>query len=164
MSDRSKIPPPDNSANMKNRNKGTSGTNRQYDQAQGNRGKQKNPSQKRSKMAIVTFRVPKGFFSFQELQAKHLRITSKGELLSRGIVSNNHWTLQAYDYLSFTKGVKGGEKNISGALQRIGNAMKGHKPTHSSDFWINSRSFVDDHHPDELADYLEYCPAIDGYY
>jgi hypothetical protein len=30
---------------MPNANKGTSGTNRQYDQNQGNRGKQKNPNQ-----------------------------------------------------------------------------------------------------------------------
>ena len=37
-----KIAPKDNSANMKNGNKGTSGTNRQYDQAQGNRGTQMN--------------------------------------------------------------------------------------------------------------------------
>ncbi|NLS14902.1 hypothetical protein HGP28_18760 [Vibrio sp. SM6] len=41
-----KITPADNSANMKNANKGTSGTNRQYSQAQGNRGKQLNPNQK----------------------------------------------------------------------------------------------------------------------
>jgi hypothetical protein len=36
----SKIAPKDNSANMRNANKGTSGTNKQYDQSQGNRGKQ----------------------------------------------------------------------------------------------------------------------------
>jgi hypothetical protein len=35
-----KIAPKDNSSNMKNANKGTPGTNRQYDQVQGNRGKQ----------------------------------------------------------------------------------------------------------------------------
>jgi hypothetical protein len=35
-----KIAPKDNSANMPNGNKGTLGTNPQYDQAQGNRGKQ----------------------------------------------------------------------------------------------------------------------------
>lgn len=35
-----KIAPKDNSANMPNANKGTPGTNRQYDQNQGNRGKQ----------------------------------------------------------------------------------------------------------------------------
>lgn len=35
-----KIAPQDNSSNMDNANKGTSGTNRQYDQVQGNRGKQ----------------------------------------------------------------------------------------------------------------------------
>jgi hypothetical protein len=34
-----KIKPKDNATNQKNANKGTDGTNRQYDQAQGNRGK-----------------------------------------------------------------------------------------------------------------------------
>jgi len=37
------IKPQDNSANLVNKNKGSDGTNRQYDQAQGNRGKQLNP-------------------------------------------------------------------------------------------------------------------------
>jgi hypothetical protein len=37
--------PSDKNANEQNPNKGTSGTNRQYDQAQGNRGKQLNPNQ-----------------------------------------------------------------------------------------------------------------------
>lgn len=36
--------PEDNDSNQNNPNKGKSGTNRQYDQAQGNRGKQLNPS------------------------------------------------------------------------------------------------------------------------
>ena len=36
-----KIQPSDNSSNQKNSNKGTSGTNRQYDQVHGNRSKQK---------------------------------------------------------------------------------------------------------------------------
>ena len=40
-----KIKPSDNRANQQNPNKGTPGTNRQYDQGQGNRGKQKNPNQ-----------------------------------------------------------------------------------------------------------------------
>lgn len=40
-----KIAPKDNSANMPNANKGTSGTNRQYDQVQGNRGKQLSENQ-----------------------------------------------------------------------------------------------------------------------
>nr|WP_321255730.1 hypothetical protein [uncultured Pseudodesulfovibrio sp.] len=35
--------PKDNQANQPNANKGTRGTNKQYDKAQGNRGKQKNP-------------------------------------------------------------------------------------------------------------------------
>lgn len=39
------IAPRDNEANQQNRNKGTAGTNRQLDQAQGNRGKQLNPNQ-----------------------------------------------------------------------------------------------------------------------
>ena len=38
--------PKDNSANIKNPNKGQSGTNKQYDQNQGNRGKQMNPQPK----------------------------------------------------------------------------------------------------------------------
>ena len=41
-----KITPKDNAANEQNANKGTSGTNRQYDQNEGNRGKQLNPNQK----------------------------------------------------------------------------------------------------------------------
>lgn len=41
------IGPKDNQANIKNPNKGTPGTNRQYDQAQGNRGKQLNPNHKK---------------------------------------------------------------------------------------------------------------------
>ena len=41
------INPKDNAANISNPNKGTPGTNRQYDQNQGNRGKQLNPNQKK---------------------------------------------------------------------------------------------------------------------
>jgi len=41
-----KIKPADNQSNMQNPNKGTAGTNRQYDQNQGNRGKQLNPNKK----------------------------------------------------------------------------------------------------------------------
>ena len=37
--------PNQNSANQKNSNRGTSGTNRQYDKAQGNKGQQLNPNQ-----------------------------------------------------------------------------------------------------------------------
>ena len=40
------ISPKNNSANMSNANKGTSGTNRQNSQAQGNRGAQLNPNRK----------------------------------------------------------------------------------------------------------------------
>ena len=41
------IRPSDNASNMQNPNKGTAGTNRQYDQNQGNRGKQLNPNKKK---------------------------------------------------------------------------------------------------------------------
>ena len=41
--------PKNNSANQQNANKGTSGTNRAYDKAQGNRGKQLNPNQQSTK-------------------------------------------------------------------------------------------------------------------
>lgn len=46
-----KIASKDNSSNMKNANKGTSGTNRQYDQAQGNRGAQMNKPRQSSSSA-----------------------------------------------------------------------------------------------------------------
>ena len=42
-------PSRDDNSNMSNANKGSSGTNTQYDQNQGNRGKQLNPNQKPSK-------------------------------------------------------------------------------------------------------------------
>jgi len=42
-----KITPQNNTANQKNANKGTAGTNRQYDQAQGNRGKQLEQNRKK---------------------------------------------------------------------------------------------------------------------
>lgn len=41
-----KISPSSNQANQGNANKGTSGTNKQYSQVQGNKGKQMNPNQK----------------------------------------------------------------------------------------------------------------------
>ncbi len=44
-----KISPVNNTANIKNPNLGTNGTNRQYDQNQGNRGKQLNPNHKNKK-------------------------------------------------------------------------------------------------------------------
>ncbi|MCB9360876.1 MAG: hypothetical protein H6587_05625 [Flavobacteriales bacterium] len=37
---RKKIAPKDNASNMQNSNRGTKGTNKQYDQNQGNRSKQ----------------------------------------------------------------------------------------------------------------------------
>lgn len=44
MSD--KIKPEDNATNQQNANKGTIGTNKQYDQNKGNRGGQLNPNRK----------------------------------------------------------------------------------------------------------------------
>lgn len=44
-----KIKPKDNQSNIKNANKGTSGTNKQYDRAKGNKGKQLNQNQKKGK-------------------------------------------------------------------------------------------------------------------
>jgi hypothetical protein len=43
--------PANNNANVPNANKGTSGTNLQYDKAQGNRGAQMNPQQQGGKKA-----------------------------------------------------------------------------------------------------------------
>ena len=48
MTTKKPIAPANNEANMGNANKGTSGTNRQYDQAQGNRGKQMDPQQQQA--------------------------------------------------------------------------------------------------------------------
>lgn len=44
-----KITPEQNAANSQNANKGTLGTNKQFAQNQGNRGKQMNPNQSKSK-------------------------------------------------------------------------------------------------------------------
>ncbi len=44
---KNKITPAQNQANIQNSNRGTSGTNRQYDQNQGNRGKQLNNNNKK---------------------------------------------------------------------------------------------------------------------
>lgn len=44
-----KILPKDNESNIPNPNKGTRGTNKQYSQNQGNRGKQLNPNQEKLK-------------------------------------------------------------------------------------------------------------------
>lgn len=44
---RKRIDPAYNSANQQNANQGTKGTNRQYDQNQGNRGKQLNPNRQK---------------------------------------------------------------------------------------------------------------------
>ncbi|MGC5473559.1 hypothetical protein, partial [Aeromonas veronii] len=46
MSKHAPIKPADNTANMQNKNAGSPGTNRQYDQNQGNRGKDMNPNRK----------------------------------------------------------------------------------------------------------------------
>jgi hypothetical protein len=45
----SKTTPQNNRSNQQNSNKGTAGTNRSYDQAQGNRGKQMNPNNTKRK-------------------------------------------------------------------------------------------------------------------
>lgn len=43
-----KIKPADNASNIRNANKGTPGTNRQYDQNQGNRGRQLEESKQKA--------------------------------------------------------------------------------------------------------------------
>lgn len=49
MSAKMPITPANNSANMQNANKGTSGVNRQYSQVHGNRGAQLNPNRTQGK-------------------------------------------------------------------------------------------------------------------
>lgn len=53
MAKEKKISPKDNESNISNPNKGTKGTNRQYSQNQGNRGKQLNPNQEKLKTVKV---------------------------------------------------------------------------------------------------------------
>lgn len=49
MAKSKKMDPKDNSKNMKNANKGTSGVNKQYSQVHGNRSKQLEQNKKKSK-------------------------------------------------------------------------------------------------------------------
>ena len=46
MTQQQPIKPEDNRSNMQNKNAGSPGTNRQFDQNQGNRGKDMNPNRK----------------------------------------------------------------------------------------------------------------------
>ena len=46
--EKKKITPEQNQSNMQNPNKGMKGTNKQFDQKQGNTGKQLNPNQKKN--------------------------------------------------------------------------------------------------------------------
>jgi hypothetical protein len=51
--------PQDNAANINNANRGTRGTNRQYDQSQGNRGKQLAPTPNDANRRSVGVKKPK---------------------------------------------------------------------------------------------------------
>lgn len=162
--ERPKIPPADNAANITNANLGMDGTNRQYDQNQGNRGKQKNPNQE-----LVVFRVPEGILSDECLAMHKLRHLNKGA--ARSLVEKRHGVgrgeiyLNGYDYIQFTKPMRKNARNTSGALQRIKAVMTGKLEwKQSSEYWIGYERHVDSHHPDEDHDEFHYCPAIDGYY
>lgn len=119
--------------------------------------------QKKTPLSTVTFRVLKGSLTPSQLKERHLHITPVEKLIDRGICSSvDDWELKGYDYLTFDKGIKGGESNISGALQRIKKATIGIKGRYASNYWINSKQHVDKNHPDEFDDF-EYSPFIDGF-
>lgn len=86
-----------NSADMQNPNKGTNGTNKQYDKNQGNRGKQLNPNQKSKnekmkKIFALTFFV----FFFASLFAQSTKI-DYSENLQKDIVQiiDNKYVINA---------------------------------------------------------------------
>lgn len=156
------IKPADNATNQTNANKGTLGTNRQYDQVHGNRGTQKNLNQKgksKHKLCSVTFLISEYAFEKIDLAANHLRVVTKEEAVERGLK-----TFRGYIALEFIKGIQPIAKglNHSGALQRITKAIDGVCIRAHWQYWINDEPCIDEKHPG--ADYtLEYCPAIDGY-
>ena len=156
------IKPADNAANMQNANKGAPGTNLQYDQNQGNRGKQLNTN---NKQHFVTFRTVKSLLTEEFLKEHKLRRLTKKDielLLANDRLKDFYFS--SYDYIQFQKPIKGGTDNISGALQRIHSVMTGKlKWKQSPSYWIDSICHTDKKHPDELYEPLEYCPAIDGY-
>jgi len=158
-----KITPVDNRANMSNANIGSKGTNRQYDQNQGNRGKQLN---NKAAKCLVTFAVQKGVVPPSLVQEHKLRVLSKQQVLKLfpNDTSYEGFMVTSYDYLQFTKGIGGGKGNISGALQRIKSVMKGPLEfKHRSDYWIDTVRHCDKQHPAENHEEFEYSPFIDGF-
>lgn len=157
------INPNDNKTNQTNANKGSTGTNRQYDQAQGNRGKQKNPNQKgksKTERCSVTFHIPESKMDYIDLAGQHLRAIKTVEAGKRGLK-----TIQGYKLLEFTKGIKAVSTglNHSGALQRIASFTESTGIRTHWRYWIADHPCINTTHPEALSYPLEYCPAIDGY-
>ena len=103
------IEPADNAADIQNPNKGSSGTNKRYDQNQGNRGKQLNPNRQKFP---VTFRTPQGLLPSGLCEAHKVRHLSLQEFrnLFRSCPSmqdETSWEMRAYDYFQFKKAYKG---------------------------------------------------------
>ncbi|WP_415886592.1 hypothetical protein ACMXYO_01080 [Neptuniibacter sp. QD37_6] len=138
-----KIKPEDNEANQKNPNKGTKGTNRQYDQVHGNRSIQ---------LSRVTFLVPKHllsdpFIQKHRLQKLNTETAYKLKLISKSDYLDVDLTTK-YDFVRFNKPIKGGRKNTSGALQKIRQTMCGDlKNKQSHIFWIGNQRHKDTNHP-----------------
>ena len=157
------IKPADNAANQPNANKGTPGTNRQYDHVQGNRGKLKNPNQKgkaKPRLCSLAFSIPVYHFDKIDLSAEHLRLVAEEEAVKRRLKP-----IPGHIILEFTKGIKPVAKglNHSGALQRITKVTKSAGIRAHWRYWIDDEPCTNERHPSADHYPLEYCPAIDGY-
>lgn len=177
-------------ANIVNANKGMDGVNREFAMAQGNRGKQLNPNQNSSLLVIFnddlmvneseyegttpklisrnfkTEYLDKGFatdigariLSFAEVKHRDLDIGYGSRLHQWGYIcveflrnKNNPWTIEDANEIA--------KKRIG---SNIGSCYR--------EFFFIDGVYVNNHINDErtlalaLADDIQYCPAIDGYY
>lgn len=151
--------PNENVSNMHNANKGQHGTNRQYDQRQGNRSKQ---------LPRVTMMIKPGVLSDAFITENKLERLGRSAVVKAGLLNpddhSDRFYLEHYECIRFPKPIKGGTKNVSGALQRIRGIMVGRLENKQlSRYWIGSVCHTDTKHPSEKLDDWVYCPAIDGY-
>ncbi|MAZ86078.1 MAG: hypothetical protein CL693_00330 [Cellvibrionaceae bacterium] len=162
---RKPIHPADNSANQRNSNKGSNGTNRQYDQSQGNRSKQKELHRKsKSTRSFVTFMVSNYQLHKLNLDNEDFRIVSKEAALSRRLISSVS-QYHNYTILDISKTIKPERTgpNASGGLQLVKQKLGATGANHHWQYWVDNKPFVDHKHPGADFYELEYCPAIDGY-
>lgn len=162
------ISPANNAANIPNPNKGAHGTNRQYDQAQGNRGKLLNPNRKKKhrQKSTVAFLVSDYDF-YNKLDTEHdkrLETPSWDEAISENLICDAT-RFPGYRVLVIKRGIKSvKELNKSGALDAIRSVLEGNQARHHWQFWVDGKACIDEGHPGYDFAGFEPCPAIDGYH